>query len=55
MIPMTGLITVSGIFTPITALPGWLHGIGQAFPVYWLGLGTRSALLPDSAVAMEIG
>jgi ABC-2 type transport system permease protein len=25
------------------------------FPFYWLGLGMRSALLPDSAVIVEIG
>ena len=29
--------------------------MGQAFPVYWLGLGMRSALLPDAAAAVEIG
>jgi ABC-2 type transport system permease protein len=25
------------------------------FPLYWLGLGMRSAFLPDSAAALEIG
>ena len=25
------------------------------FPIYWLGLGMRSALLPDSLVSVEIG
>ena len=25
------------------------------FPIYWLGLGMRSAFLPDSAAAWEIG
>jgi ABC-2 type transport system permease protein len=29
--------------------------LAQVFPVYWLGLGMRSALLPDSAVTVEIG
>ncbi|NKR43574.1 ABC transporter permease [Prescottella equi] len=53
--PLMGLIAISGIFYPITALPGWLQGIGQAFPIYWSGLGMRSALLPDDAVAVEIG
>lgn len=55
MLPVTGLAAISGIFYPITALPGWLAGIAQVFPVYWLGLGTRSALLPDAAVTAEIG
>lgn len=52
--PLMGLIAISGIFYPITALPGWLQAVGQAFPMYWLGLGMRSALLPESAVAIEI-
>jgi ABC-2 type transport system permease protein len=54
-LPISGLIAISGIFYPITALPGWVQGIAQVFPVYWLGLGMRSALLPASAVAAEIG
>ncbi|MET4157503.1 ABC transporter permease [Agromyces sp. PvR057] len=54
-LPILGLIAISGIFAPITALPAWLAWIAQAFPVYWLGLGMRSALLPDSAAVVEIG
>lgn len=50
-----GLIAISGIFYPITALPAWLQWTAQAFPMYWLGLGMRSALLPNDAVAVEIG
>jgi ABC-2 type transport system permease protein len=49
-----GLIAISGIFYPITHLPQWLQWIGQAFPLYWLGLGMRSALLPPSLAAVEI-
>jgi ABC-2 type transport system permease protein len=49
------LIAPSGIFYPITALPTWLQWVGQAFPFYWTGLGARSALLPDSMAAVEIG
>ena len=49
-----GLTAISGIFYPITALPAWLQWIGQAFPIYWLGLGMRSGLLPDAAAAIEI-
>lgn len=54
-LPVIGLIAISGIFAPITALPSWLQTIGQVFPVYWLGLGMRSALLPSPATAVEIG
>lgn len=52
--PLMGLIAISGIFYPITALPGWLQAVGQLFPMYWLGLGMRSALLPADAAAIEI-
>jgi ABC-2 type transport system permease protein len=55
MLPMMGLIATSGIFYPINGLPGWLQGIAQVFPVYWLGLGMRSALLPPDLAAVEIG
>jgi ABC-2 type transport system permease protein len=54
-LPLIGLVAISGIFYPITALPGWLQGIAQVFPMYWLGLGMRSALLPDAAVIVELG
>jgi ABC-2 type transport system permease protein len=50
-----GLIAISGIFYPITALPGWLQTAGQVFPIYWLGLGTRSAFLPDAMAVVELG
>lgn len=49
------LIVPSGIFYPITALPEWLQWVGQVFPYYWLGLGARSAMLPEDMVSVEIG
>ncbi|CAL9597922.1 hypothetical protein SUDANB95_05330 [Actinosynnema sp. ALI-1.44] len=55
MLPMMGVVAISGIFYPIHALPGWLQGLGQVFPVYWVGLGARSALLPHEAAAAEVG
>lgn len=55
MLPTLGIGAISGIFYPITALPEWLQVLGQVFPMYWLGLGMRSALLPDSTVIIEIG
>ncbi|MCS7480941.1 ABC transporter permease [Umezawaea endophytica] len=54
-LPILGLIGISGVFYPVTALPEWVQGVAQVFPVYWMGLGTRSALLPDSAAVVEIG
>lgn len=55
MLPVGGLAAISGIFYPISALPDWVQAIAQVFPIYWLGLGVRSALLPESAVVAEIG
>jgi len=54
-LPIGGLAAISGIFYPIAVLPGWLQGVAQVFPMYWLGLGMRSALLPDAAATAEIG
>lgn len=55
MLPMFALTATSGIFYPITGFPVWLQWIAQVFPIYWLGLGMRSALLPGSMAAVEIG
>lgn len=52
--PIMGLVAISGIFYPITGLPGWLQAVGQVFPIYWLGLGMRSAMLPGDAAAVEL-
>ncbi|MBM0226500.1 MULTISPECIES: ABC transporter permease [Micromonospora] len=54
MLPNMGLIALSGIFYPINGYPGWLQGVAQVFPIYWLGLGMRSALLPDGMAAVEL-
>jgi ABC-2 type transport system permease protein len=50
-----GLAAISGIFYPITHLPVFLQWTGQVFPLYWLGLGMRSALLPNALGAVEVG
>lgn len=49
------IMIASGIFYPITVLPTWLQSVAQAFPIYWVGLGARSAMLPAEMVAAEIG
>lgn len=53
--PIITLVAISGIFVPIQALWGWVQVVAQFFPVYWLGLGMRSAFLPDAAAVLEIG
>ncbi|WP_078948353.1 ABC transporter permease [Streptomyces bicolor] len=55
MLPVMGLVVISGIYFPLSKLPEWLQIVGQIFPVYWLGLGLRSALLPADAITAEIG
>jgi len=52
---LAGLAAISGIFYPITHLPVLLQWTGQAFPMYWLALGMRSALLPNAMAAVEVG
>jgi ABC-2 type transport system permease protein len=52
---LAGLAAISGIFYPITHLPTALQWTGQVFPMYWLGLGMRSALLPNAMAAAEVG
>ena len=55
MLPVLVLTGISGIFYPIQQLWGWVQVVAQVFPMYWIGLGMRSAFLPDSAAAVEIG
>ncbi|WP_120004953.1 ABC transporter permease [Nesterenkonia muleiensis] len=54
MLPMMGLIGISGIFYPLVALPLWLQWLAQVFPLYWFGLGMRASLLPESMVTVEV-
>ena len=55
MMPVLVLLGISGIFYPIQDLWRWVQVVAQLFPMYWLGLGMRSAFLPDAAAAAEIG
>ncbi|GAA4592452.1 ABC transporter permease [Planotetraspora phitsanulokensis] len=53
-LPTMLLIGLSGVFYPISAFPDWLQWVAQAFPLYWLALGLRSAMLPDALAAAEL-
>jgi ABC-2 type transport system permease protein len=55
MLPVLLVTAISGIFVPLQALWGWVQVVAQVFPIYWIGLGMRSAFLPDAAAAAEIG
>lgn len=54
-IGLYALLAISGVFYPISSLPGWLQVVAQALPVYWIGLGLRHAVLPPEAVSLELG
>lgn len=55
MLPVMVITAISGIFFPIQTLWGWVQVVAQLFPTYWIGLGMRSAFLPESAAAVEPG
>jgi ABC-2 type transport system permease protein len=55
MLPVMVLAATSGIFYPVQELWGWVQVVVQVLPMYWLGLGMRSALLPADAAAAELG
>ena len=46
---------VSGVFFAFPALPGWMQDVASLFPLKWLAQGFRSAVLPDTARAAEVG
>jgi ABC-2 type transport system permease protein len=53
-LPLVGLIAISGVSAPVTALAAGWQAVAQVFPVYWLGLGMRAAFLPDAAAVTEV-
>lgn len=54
LFPLLGLAAISGTFAPITGYPEWLQVAVMVFPLYWIALGARAALLPDSFSAVEL-
>ncbi|WP_145007850.1 ABC transporter permease [Kocuria marina] len=51
---LMGMTAVAGVFYPLGLQSSVLQAIGQSTPLYWLGLGMRSALLPDDAAQVEV-
>lgn len=49
------MAAIAGLFYPLTALPPVLQVVGQFTPHYWIGLGIRTVLLDDAAMALEVG
>ncbi|MGW7822752.1 ABC transporter permease [Streptomyces puniciscabiei] len=55
LMPVFGLMAVSGVFFPVTTMPAWLQTVAECFPLKWLAQGIRSATLPDSELVAETG
>jgi ABC-2 type transport system permease protein len=55
MLPVLVVTGISGVFVPVQALWGWVQTVAQVFPTYWIGLGMRSAFLPEAATSLELG
>jgi ABC-2 type transport system permease protein len=55
MVPVIALTFFSGVFGPVTNHPGWVQGLVQVFPTYWLGHLMRWAFLPDGLKVIELG
>lgn len=49
------IVAASGVFLPLSELPTWVQIAGQVLPLYWLGLGLRSALLTADFAVVELG
>lgn len=55
LLPVLGLTLFSGVFGPVTNHAGWVQGLVQAFPTYWLGHVMRWTFLPDATKEIELG
>ncbi len=44
------ILLVSGVYFPITELPGWMQFIGQLSPAYYVLAGMRQALLDNASI-----
>ncbi len=52
-LPFIVLQFISGVYVPFNNVPPWLQHIAEIFPLKWMSEGLTSALLPNSAVALE--
>jgi len=46
---------ISGVFFVYSELPGWMQDLAALFPLKWMAQGFRSALLPETMAAAEVG
>ncbi|MHB1929103.1 MAG: ABC transporter permease [Acidimicrobiales bacterium] len=54
-LPFVLLEFISGVFIPFNQLPPDIQDIASVFPLKWMAEGLRSAFLPDSFQAVEMG
>jgi ABC-2 type transport system permease protein len=52
-VPYIALLFMSGVYIPISQIPGWMSTIGGLFPIKWAAQGFRSVFLPDSMMTQE--
>jgi ABC-2 type transport system permease protein len=55
MLAVLALCAVSGLFVPLSALPGWLQPVADVSPLTHVGIGVRAALLPTGATSADLG
>lgn len=53
MIPVMALLFISGVMFPATNYADIVQQVASVFPLKWMALGVRSAMLPDSMLAAE--
>ncbi len=51
--PFIILQFISGIFFPLSMMPGFMQFLGQIFPLAWMAKGLRYVFLPDHLVTSE--
>ena len=54
-LPFIVLQFISGVFFVFTDLPGWIQSVASVFPLRWLALAMREAMLPDFFETVETG
>lgn len=55
VLPTFVLNFFSGVFIPISLLPGWIRDMASFFPLKWLAQGVRYVILDKNAAALEPG
>jgi ABC-2 type transport system permease protein len=49
------LLVVSGVYYPVSVLPGWMHWLATISPATYALRGIRAAILHDASISARIG